>query len=557
MRAESQTWDECFEIGSGYSFLRTGSYRMSVEHPPLARLFAALPLLWLDPSVPVDDPSWAESKDVAFGQAFLYRNRVPADAILFAARIPTVITAALLIAAVAWWSRRTFGAGAGWLAAALLALDPNVIAAARVVKSDLLLSLLGFLSVVAWAEYLKTRHAIWWWATAAAFGLAITAKFAALFLIPVYAVLWVLALWRGGPLDPRHAMARLSLREAARGALSLALVPAMALPAIALVYGPEWRKLIPATHSYRAAHPEARRLSDVARPQTYAAQRLVHLSQVIGLQDHPFWRGLEVFLEHSARGHQAYLLGRTSETGWWYYFPVAFLVKTPVASLCVIILAGVLAAHRWSKSPPGFLRSLRIEWWVCAIPALLYLMAAMANRVNTSERHLLPVYPFLFAGAAAVVSREQWRGRQRVLLGFVALLAVESAWIYPHYLAFFNFAVGGPRAGARYLLDSNLDWGQDLERLRDDWIARGRPALCLLYFGTALPEYYGLHYERLPRTNEVEQGHSPSCIAAISATPLFGLYVPRRDLDWVRAHRVIGDIGYSIYLYDLRRPGSP
>src|SRR5207244_2895188 len=106
-------------------------------------------------------------------------------------------------------------------------------------------------------------------------------------------------------------------------------------------------------------------------------------------------------------------------------------------------------------------------------------------------------YPFLFIVTAAVMAHARWRARFPVAVALAVALAIESASIYPHYLAFFNFAAGGPGAGPKYLLDSNLDWGQDLLKLRDDWIARGRPKLCMLYFGTALPEYYGLPAERV------------------------------------------------------------
>jgi hypothetical protein len=174
--------------------------------------------------------------------------------------------------------------------------------------------------------------------------------------------------------------------------------------------------------------------------------------------------------------------------------------------------------------------------------------------VDIGERYLLPVYPFVFILAAAAITRTTWRGALPVGAVLAAMLVIESASIYPHYLAFFNFAVGGPNAGPRYLLDSNLDWGQDLRNLRDDWIARGRPKLCLLYFGTALPEYYGLKHEEVPRTGQVAQREAVDCIAAVSATPLYDLYLDPGDMQWLRERQPMAKIGYSIYLYDLRKP---
>ncbi len=267
----------------------------------------------------------------------------------------------------------------------------------------------------------------------------------------------------------------------------------------------------------------------------------------LGLQDHPLLVGLARFLDHSTGGHQAYLLGRISSTGWWYYFPVAFAVKTPVATLAAIALALLLAFRRG-------LRKLRPEWLLCAIPIAVYLPISMVNRVNTGERHLFPIYPFLFLLTAAVLSRARFKGQAPVAAVLAGLLLIESVSIYPHYLAFFNFAVGGPSAGPRYLVDSNLDWGQDLLKLRDFWIARGRPRLCTLYFGTADQEYYGIQHEYVPETREVEERRREHCLAAISVTPLQDVYSTPGAMQWLRERQPIAKIGYSIYVYDLGHP---
>jgi len=116
IRQESQTWDEAFEIASGYSYLKTGEYRLSLEQPPLARVVAALPLLILDPSLPLDDESWKKSDERAFGLKFLYQNRVPAGTILFWARLSTIVTTLCLGLALTLWVRTQFGAAAALFA---------------------------------------------------------------------------------------------------------------------------------------------------------------------------------------------------------------------------------------------------------------------------------------------------------------------------------------------------------------------------------------------------------------------------------------------------------
>jgi hypothetical protein len=155
-------------------------------------------------------------------------------------------------------------------------------------------------------------------------------------------------------------------------------------------------------------------------------------------------------------------------------------------------------------------------------------------------------------------------GRERLRRWFPAVvavalvgLAVESLAIYPHYLAFFNAAVGGPKAGPRYLLDSNIDWGQDVKKLKAYMVAHNIPRVCVVYFGTGDLTYYRVEYEDLPRTAELEQRRNLDCVAAASVTPLYGLYSTPESYRWLREREPMARIGYSIYLYDLRQPRPP
>lgn len=529
IRLECQTWDEGFEIASGYSFIRTGEYRISPEQPPLARLLAAIPLLWLDLTVPVADPSWQKPDDRTFGQIFLYKNRVPAEDIVFAARIPAIVTTVALGLAIVLWARALFGPWAALGSLLLFAFDPNIIAVGRYVKNDILVTLLVLLTVAAWNEYLRTRMTAALVTTGVAFGFAVCAKFSALFLLPVFALSWIM-LHRG-------------FREMLQLLKCFIVVNAVALPAVLLVYAPEWEKINIATRAYRVEHPEARRLADGIFVHTPQATWFTHKATQIGLQNHPFLVGIARFLDHASGGHQSYLLGMKSAFGWWYYFPVAFVVKTPVATLVAILLAIVLAIidRRW----------LPFEFLLCLAPIVVYLPISMLNKVNTGERHLFPIYPFLFiiTAAAIVHSRFRWPSIAGAVLALG--LIVESFSIYPHYLSFFNVATGGPEAGPDYLLDSNIDWGQDLLKLRDYWTARGRPRLCTNYFGTADQDYYGIQHEWVPRTWQKAERESVDCLAAVSVTALHDMYDRPGAMEWIREREPIAKIGYSIYVYDL------
>jgi hypothetical protein len=161
------------------------------------------------------------------------------------------------------------------------------------------------------------------------------------------------------------------------------------------------------------------------------------------------------------------------------------------------------------------------------------------------------VYPFLFVALAAALARRNWG--KRALAALVLVLMVESLAIWPHYLAFFNGFVGGPDKGPEYLVDSNLDWGQELSDLKQYVVAHQIKRLCVCYFGHARMDYYKLDYLYLPRTDQTDERAKVDCVAAVSATQLMGAYVGEDTFRWLRARKPMAKVGYSIYLYDLRR----
>jgi hypothetical protein len=229
-------------------------------------------------------------------------------------------------------------------------------------------------------------------------------------------------------------------------------------------------------------------------------------------------------------------MGQTSQVGgWWFYFPVAFAVKAPLALLAAI-LSVLFVARR-----PSPWRRLPFVYYTLAVPLVLYAGLAINSRLTIGIRHLLPVWPLLVPLVAAPLVR------RRTLAVLVAALSIgEAVWIYPHHLAHFNLAAGGPSHGERWLLDSNLDWAQDAKRLRKWLDAHGSPPVCFAYFGTADTAYYGV-----PANGLTPQ--SRGCVGAISANLLHDLYLEPGTYAWLRAKKPIGRAGYSIFLYDLRR----
>jgi hypothetical protein len=252
-----------------------------------------------------------------------------------------------------------------------------------------------------------------------------------------------------------------------------------------------------------------------------------------------------------------YLMGEYSRTGWWSYYPLTFLFKTPLATLAAIALAGAAGASRVVNRVRR--RAPQNGWidrgaLICLLtPLVIYSLAAITSRLDQGVRHIFPVYPFSYVLVALVVARLRWR---KFILPLLAIgLGVETVAAHPNYIAFFN---GLARPHRLHLLaDSNLDWGQDLKLLAK-W-RRDHPGgrLYVSYFGMADPDYYlGQDYTPLPgTTSTLREAEYPreTGVLAISATSLQGVYVDERARRWYRALAERGSpidvLGGTIYLY--------
>ena len=234
----------------------------------------------------------------------------------------------------------------------------------------------------------------------------------------------------------------------------------------------------------------------------------------------------------------AFAAGAWTETGWWWFFPYSMLVKTPVGTLALWALAAALGIAAWRRDgsrpsrrdgsrPSG--RTAPLWIWIG-----LYGAVALGSNLNIGLRHVLPLYPALMilAGSTGRLARS---GAGRVALAALLLLtAAESLAVRPHYLAFVNRVAGGPASGFRLLIDSNLDWGQDLPGLARFLAAErdaGRGEPCYLsYFGSALPERHGVACRRLPGFFDRDRAPHPGPLEpglyAISASMLQHLHVP-------------------------------
>jgi hypothetical protein len=546
-RGKSAVFDEIIHLPPGYAALKLGDHRMNPLHPPLARIIAAVPLLFMDVRVDPSDLAWRTARPWEWGKRFLYRWN-DGDRLLFWGRLPIVALAMVLAASVFAWARHLWGDPAGYLALVLCVLSPDVLAHGRIVTNDLPVVLFVFLSVVAFERMLDRvtvgRLAL----VALAVGAAFATKFSALALPPILLALSLVVALRPEPL----VVAIGGLREIrGRGGKLLVLVGSVALiGALALV-------VVWAAYGFQSAlTPDPvvdAFMHEGDAPAKSAAFRIgARLTRGTLLPEAWVWGFLNCFKSFASR--PSFLLGAYSDTGWWYYFPVAIALKAPLPLLALVIAAAVLAFSRPAPS--------RAQWFVWLPPAI-FLGLTMTQNINIGHRHVLGIYPFLFVAASRCASlaweaRGRWAAAARGAVVTMAVLYAASVLrVHPDYLAYFNEAAGGPSQGWRWLVDSNVDWGQDLPGLKRYMDAHGLARVTLCYFGTADPGYYGIQADRLPGyqpppPSTLVRGVRPGDVVAISATHLQGLYLePEMQplLALLRARTPLAVIGHSIFVY--------
>lgn len=524
---QSATFDEVYHISAGYALWRSEKMPwLREEHTPLLRQLVALPLLLLHPQLPQDATNRGD-----LAHRFFFDNVVAPDTMLFWARLPVVALTMLLVLGVQSWAQELWGLRAGLLAGLVAALDPNLIAHGQLATSDVGVTCFFFLALYAFWRLLRRPSRGHLVVTGLAVGLALASKFSAVLIVPVLALSGFLYLVNRGAERTRHDGRRLLGWLLVIGLLALAV--------LVVDYGGEFRPVWD-----MALEMQASEQGSVTPPNSGALVDFVLTRLPIPLPS--YWYGLWLVQRDVQGGRPVFLWGQHS-SGWWYYFPVVLLIKTPLATLILVGVALTLLLRSGLRNRYGLLFLI--------LPVAVWLGIAMTSRLNLGYRHILPIWPFLFVavGSLAAVPPIGWR--QVALLALVGWLAVSAITIFPHHLAYFNELVGGPGEGYRYLVDSNLDWGQDLKGLARYQREHALGKIYLAYFGTADPDYYGIEYECMPSYGLLACDDAPiprSGILAVSATCLQGGCTgDPQAYRWLLDETPVAKIGYSIFVYEL------
>ncbi|MCO4762724.1 MAG: glycosyltransferase family 39 protein, partial [Myxococcales bacterium] len=524
---DAATFDETSHIAAGASYVATGDFRLNPEHPPLVKWLAGGAIAaWSDRSVtenagwmsaPSTKRAWRRADQWTFGFDFLNgpaaeQPRKDPLEVLLPARLAMVLFGLIGALLVTAWSTQIWGQTGGLLSLLLYVLSPTILAHTRLVTTDLAAAVAVLATAFAFRQFVRRpsiRGALW---VGLALGCALLIKFSALILPAVLVVLWLIWVIIGGRDQPGIAPNRSTrFRQGLAGLLGAGLLAwAIVWAGYGLRYdaSPDPNFTVPWHQAGELSGPRGQLLA-IARDA-----KLLPEAYLFGV----------AFVSGNADRRLAFLDGERRVTGWARYFPEVFVLKTPPALLVLLLLLLVLRLRQ--GRPPS------LDTWFIAVPMAAYGLLLASSHLNIGHRHLAPLYPLLMisAGAAGPLLSGAIAWQRFAVIGLVLGFGISSMAASPRYLSYFSVLGGGAKGGWHHLVDSNIDWGQDLSRL-PKWMADNNAGeIYLVYFGTADPAAYGIPYLKVfqhfdPRPDQRPVPFVSGKLLAVSVTLLQGLYL--------------------------------
>lgn len=512
VRHLSQTFDEAVHMYAGYEYWTQGDFGVNPEHPPLVKLLASMPLLHsnIKPPGPPPDIFFRFAPGMG-GIQLLYANN--ADLLLFRSRVAASLLTLILALLIFSVGREMFGAGAGILALLVFIFEPNILANGALVTTDIGATCGIFAAVYTFYRYAKRRTALRLVICGIVTGLALASKHSTILLLPIFILLAVAEIFMRRPASAAASADSSAVKTSApispiqrslRWAGAIVVIGALGLTVLWSFYGfryrarPGNRDITPPMAVYM------QQLHSPLKAKVTSALSHYHIvpaAYVYGLLD------IEIVTE---QGRVAYLLGKLYPTGRWFYFPIAFLIKSTLGFLLLLCLL-VFAKEIWA-------REKRREVVFLILPALFYFVTALTSNLDLGIRHILPIFPFLIVLAAAGAWSLMRRSRRwtYVIVALLILHIASSLHAYPYYLSYSNEAWGGPRNTYKELSDANVGWTSGLKAV-SEYVAAHQIKDCWFAFPGITPySYYHIPCRPLPTFLSekvgLEHGITPAAI---------------------------------------------
>jgi hypothetical protein len=549
--------DELYYAVFGYVIFKTGNFDLQ-PFPNLVSEIAALPLLLINPLLPLDHESWATKKINPFSRQFFFHSGNDPVQILFWSRVMMIIVSVLLAFYVFKWSRELYGNKAALLALFLYVFNVQILSHSNRVLLELTLSFFIFLSVYYFWRYINqpTKKNIT--IVGITFGLALASKVTAILLVPIFFVISTFVVMYKKKIKSSFTMPLTKyfskkpiIKKSYFLLASLIIIIVIGLFALELTYGAQLKPL-------KMGDKEINMLNKMVSDSSLRSMILSTIGFIdnipIPLADYIESLGFQFI--HSRAGHgRFFLMGNYSTKGWWYYFLTSLFFKLQVPLIILLIATILLYKKIRHKQPLN-------EVFIMVTPLVFLLFFSFISHLNMGINYLIPIFPFLFVFVSKIINArfsKQWL--------FYLLLSLLGIWymasaiaISPYYSAYFNEFAGGPENGHNIIVD--YDCGQHLPKLKEYLDKNNIAKIKWVYTGSVEPDYYGIPYENLYHPVLLEYWKEEPLNYSKTCTPGKGVYVlPARVLqnfgpdqhcfDWLKNKKPVAKIGYCFFVYDV------
>lgn len=509
------TADETAHLAAGYAYWNEGDYRLQPENGNFPQRWAALPAVLSDTPFPaLDSTAWAKADVWFLGREFFYGMGNSTERLLFSGRAMIVLLGMALVLLCIRWSQQLHGYPGAIVTAMLVVFCPHLLAHSALITSDIAATLGFLLALGAWWKLCHRITPGRIIALGLAAGFLALGKFSAALFAPVAIFLLIARSIRSTPLPWKMGTRSGRLQSTSRIFALLGAGAASAFLAIILIwsaYGFRYAATAEPGHHFVKSWSEVlieepkitgslmadgQPLADPVNLQPGPVQSFVRWARDSQVLPEAYLYGL-AFTDLHSRGRLAFFAGEYRETGWWNFFPMAFLLKTTLPALFLLGMTW----WAYGRATPAIRRSEFYRTSPLLIFIMVYGIFAITSNLNIGHRHLLPIYPALYIWAG-FLGQQLARNRKKLLGSLVLALlfchAGVSLHARPHYLTYFNSLAGGSAGGHRFFVDSSLDWGQGLPELHA-WLQEnhdGKP-LYLSSFGSDDPQRFPINAIRI------------------------------------------------------------
>ena len=537
---DSGTVDEVAHIPAGYSYVEHQDFRLNPEHPPLAKALAGMPLALAGINDIKADWSWEQINQWESGWYLLYEAGNDPAYILLLSRLPMMALMLLLGLVVFFMAKKYFGTKVALFALALYAFYPEMIGHGHLVTTDIAAALGYVIAVWAFSNALVKKSLKTMLIAALAFGVAQLLKFSSFLLFGIFLILIVGKAWQD---KTKEANFWVQLWKHFKTYFWVCL---LSLIVVWIVYIPFVLNTTPEVEH------KVIEMNLTQRADTLAFRNFLHLFEnnlVLRALGH-YLLGVMLVVARVAGGNAVFIMGQLSDKSIAWFFPVAYLIKTPITILILLVWSIVTFIVFRNKNK-------KESWadWVILTPLVVYWLFTLQGSLNIGIRHLIPTVPFAILFIAKQMHRyigeqEKFNLQAIVVWTLAGLMAISTIAYFPSYIAYFNEAV--PRSERyKYMTDSSLDWGQDLLRLKKYVDEENIETIKVDYFGGSVPEHY------MPQAVEWHSSYGPTTgYLAISATyyqssKLYGPIEGKWSYEWLDDYEPDAVIGGSILIFNI------